>query len=99
MQITSVDTDTGEIQEKRLVHREEAEKLYRALAAAGQKTVFGHIRSWSLITRAVRARHGHWPAPTVNLCHACLHDLRVVPAAESRHRAVWRQNHLVRGLL
>jgi hypothetical protein len=35
-QIASVDTDTGEVQEKRLAHREEAEKFYRALA--GQKT-------------------------------------------------------------
>src|SRR5437899_7341652 len=36
-QIASVDTDTGEFQEKRLTHREEAEKFYRALACAGQK--------------------------------------------------------------
>src|SRR5881628_1460551 len=35
-QIASVDTDTGEFQEKRLTHREEAEKIYRALACAGQ---------------------------------------------------------------
>ena len=33
-QIASVDTDTGEFQEKRLGHREEAEKYYRGLAAA-----------------------------------------------------------------
>jgi transposase len=31
-QIASVDTDTGECQEKRLAHREEAEAFYRALA-------------------------------------------------------------------
>jgi hypothetical protein len=31
-QIAWVDTDTGEFQEKRLAHREEAEKFYRALA-------------------------------------------------------------------
>ena len=30
-QIASVDTDTGEFQEKRLAHPEEAEKFYRAL--------------------------------------------------------------------
>ena len=29
-QIASVDIDTGEFQEKRLAHREEAEKFYRA---------------------------------------------------------------------
>jgi len=40
-QIASVDTDSGEFQEKRLAHREEAEKFYRALAAAGQKVRVG----------------------------------------------------------
>jgi transposase len=38
-QIASVDTDTGEFQEKRLVHREDAETFYRALA--GQKVRVG----------------------------------------------------------
>jgi transposase len=38
-QIASVDTDTGEFQEKRLTHREEAENFYRALA--GQKVRVG----------------------------------------------------------
>ena len=38
-QIAAVDTDTGEFQEKRLGHREEAEKFYRALA--GQKVRVG----------------------------------------------------------
>src|ERR1700747_761478 len=36
-QIASVDSDTGEFQERRLAHPEEAEKFYRALAATGQK--------------------------------------------------------------
>ena len=40
-QIASVDTDTGEFQEQRLAHREEAEKFYRALAASGQKIRVG----------------------------------------------------------
>jgi transposase len=40
-QIASVDTDTGEFQEKRLAHREEAEKFYRDLAAASQKVRVG----------------------------------------------------------
>src|SRR2546430_1833836 len=40
-QIASVDTDTGEFQEKRLTHGEEAEKFYRALACAGQKVRVG----------------------------------------------------------
>src|SRR5438046_6179672 len=40
-QIASVDRDSGEFQEKRLTHREEAEKIYRALACAGQKVRVG----------------------------------------------------------
>jgi transposase len=40
-QMASVDTDTGEFQEKRLAHREDAEKFYRALAAVGQKVRVG----------------------------------------------------------
>ena len=35
-QIAWVDTESGEFQEKRLTHPEEAQKVYRALAAAGQ---------------------------------------------------------------
>jgi len=40
-QIASVDTDTGEFQEKRLVHPAEAERFYRALAGTGQKVRVG----------------------------------------------------------
>jgi len=40
-QVASVDTDTGEFQEKRLAHREEAENFYRDLAAVGQKVRVG----------------------------------------------------------
>ncbi len=40
-QIASMDTSTGEFQEKRLAHREEAEKFYRSLAAANQKVRVG----------------------------------------------------------
>jgi transposase len=40
-QIASVDTETGELQEKRLGHREEAERFYRALAAVGQQVRVG----------------------------------------------------------
>ena len=36
-----LDSDTGELQEKRLLHREEAEKFYRTLAAGGQKVRVG----------------------------------------------------------
>ena len=40
-QIASVETDTGEVQEKRLTHREEAEKFYRALAVQRMKVRVG----------------------------------------------------------
>src|SRR5437764_14180064 len=40
-QIAFVDTETGELQERRLQHREEAEKFYRDLAAQGMKVGVG----------------------------------------------------------
>ncbi len=40
-QIAFLDRETGEFQEKRLSHPEEAEKFYRALAAAGEKVRVG----------------------------------------------------------
>jgi transposase len=40
-QIAWVDTTGGEFQEQRLLHREEAEKFYRALPAVGQKVRVG----------------------------------------------------------
>jgi transposase len=40
-QIAYVDSDTGELQERRLGHREEAEKFYRDLAARGTKVRVG----------------------------------------------------------
>jgi len=40
-QIAWVDRDTGEFQEQRLQHGEEAEAFYRARAAAGQKVRAG----------------------------------------------------------
>src|ERR1700686_4223725 len=47
-QIASVDTETGEVQEKRLAHQEEAEAFYRVLA--GQKVRVGMEASG----------HGRW---------------------------------------
>jgi transposase len=40
-QIALLDQDTGEVQEKRLSHPGEAERFYRALAAAGEKVRVG----------------------------------------------------------
>ena len=36
-QIASVDTESGEFQEKRLAHREDAETFYRARGPAGMR--------------------------------------------------------------
>jgi transposase len=40
-QVAFVDTETGELQERQLKHREEAEKFYRDLAAQGMKVRVG----------------------------------------------------------
>ena len=40
-QIAWVDTDTGEFQEKRVVHREEAERFYCDLARRGAQVRVG----------------------------------------------------------
>ena len=40
-QIAWVDTETGEFQERRLEHREEAETFYRDLSAQGVKVRVG----------------------------------------------------------
>src|ERR1700721_2428304 len=40
-QIAFVDTETGELQERRLEHRQEAEKFYRDLGAPGVKVRVG----------------------------------------------------------
>jgi transposase len=40
-QIAHVDTETGELREQRLVHREGAEEFYSALAATGQRVCVG----------------------------------------------------------
>jgi transposase len=53
-QMASVDSDTGEFQEKRLAHREDAEKFYRALA--GQEVRVGMEASG----------HGHWNLPSTS---------------------------------
>jgi len=40
-EIASVDTDTGEYQEKRLAHPQEAEEFYRSLASLGKAVRVG----------------------------------------------------------
>ena len=58
-QIASVDTDTGEFQERRLTHPEESEKFYRALAATGQRIraameASGHARWFERLLAELR---------------------------------------------
>jgi len=75
-QIASVDTDTGEVQEKRLAHREEAEKFYRALA--GQKVRVGMEASG----------HGRW---FERLVAELQFELWIGDAADIRTRRVRKQ--------
>jgi transposase len=53
-QIAFVDTDTGEFQERRLQHREEAERFYRDLAARGMKVRIGIEASGQLHSSFLR---------------------------------------------
>jgi transposase len=77
-QVASVDTETGEFQEKRLAHREEAERFYRELAAAGQKVRVGMEASG----------HGRW---FERLLAELQIELWIGDAAEIRARRVRKQ--------
>ncbi len=77
-QIASVDTDTGEFQEKRLVHREEAENFYGALALRGQPVRVGMEASG----------HGRWFERLVAELHF---ELWIGDAAEVRTKRVRKQ--------
>jgi len=77
-QIAFVDTDTGEFQERRLQHREEAEKFYRGLAAAGQKVRVGMEASG----------HGRWFERLLSELHF---ELGIGDAAEIRTKRVRKQ--------
>jgi len=75
-QIASVDSDTGEFQEKRLSHREEAENFYRTLA--GQKVRVGMEASG----------HARW---FERLLSELQFELSIGDAAEIRTRRVRKQ--------
>jgi transposase len=75
-QIAGVDTETGECQEKRLTHPEEAEKFYRALA--GQKVRVGMEASG----------HARW---FERLVAELQFELRIGDAAEIRTKRVRKQ--------
>jgi transposase len=77
-QIASVDSETGEFQEKRLAHREEAEKFYRGLAAASQTVRVGMEASG----------HGRW---FERLVAELQFELWIGDAAEIRSRRVRKQ--------
>jgi transposase len=77
-QIASVDSETGEFQEKRLGHREEAEKFYRGLAAASQPVRVGMEASG----------HARW---FERLVAELQFELWIGDAAEIRTRRVRKQ--------
>ena len=77
-QIAAVDSETGEFQEKRLGHREEAEMFYRGLTAAGQKVRVGMEASG----------HGRW---FERLLAELQIELWIGDAAEIRTRRVRKQ--------
>ena len=77
-QIASVDTDTGEFQEKRLAHREEAESFYGALALRDQPVRVGMEASG----------HGRWFERLLAELHF---ELWIGDAAEVRTKRVRKQ--------
>src|SRR5258705_7690901 len=77
-QIAFVDTDTGELQELRLQHREEAEKFYRDLGAQEVKVRVGMEASG----------HARW---FERLLIELKFDLRIGDAAEIRTKRVRKQ--------
>jgi transposase len=77
-QIASMDTDTGEFQEKRLAHREEAENFYGALALRGQPVRVGMEASG----------HGHWFERLLAELHF---EVWIGDAAEVRSKRVRKQ--------
>jgi transposase len=77
-QTASVDTDTGEFQERRLAHREEAEQFYRTLVAAGQQVRVGMEASG----------HGGWFERLLGELQV---ELWVGDAAEIRTKRVRKQ--------
>src|SRR6202162_4320672 len=89
-QIASVDTDSGEFQEKRLAHREDAETFYRAVK--GQKVRVGMEASG----------HARW---FERLVAELQFELRIGDAAEIRTKRVRKQRtdrqdaHLILRLL
>jgi transposase len=77
-QIAFVDTNTGELQERRLEHREEAETFYRELAAQGMKVRVGMEASG----------HARW---FERLLSALQFELWIGDAAEIRTKRVRKQ--------
>ncbi|MGD1082409.1 MAG: IS110 family transposase [Candidatus Sulfotelmatobacter sp.] len=77
-QIAYVDTETGELQERRLQHREEAEKFYRELAVQGMKIRVGMEASG----------HARW---FERLLGELQFELWIGDAAEIRTRRVRKQ--------
>ena len=82
-QIALVDTETGELKELRLQHREEAEKFYRDLAAQGCKVRVGMEASG-------QARWFERQLAELNI------ELWIGDAAEIRTKRVRKQKRIAR---
>jgi transposase len=79
-----VDTETGELPERRLQHREEAERFYRDLAAQGMK-----VRVEMKVRVGMEASgHGRW---FERLLSELQFELRIGDAAEISTRRVRKQ--------
>src|SRR5579859_796532 len=92
-QIAFVDTETGELQERRLQHREEAERFYRDLAAQGARVRVGMEASG----------HAHWferLLAELN-CELWIGDAAKIRAKRVRKQKTDRQDaqHILRLLL
>jgi len=77
-QMASLDTESGEFEEKRLAHREEAENFYRALALRNQPVRVGMEASG----------HGRWFERLLAELHF---ELWIGDASEIRTRRVRKQ--------
>ena len=65
-----VDTETGELQERRLEHRAEAGKFYRDLAAQGMKVRVGMEGEWARAAGSVAGTLQHMSAQASFVAHA-----------------------------
>jgi hypothetical protein len=81
-QIAFVDSETGELQERRLEHPEAAEKFYRELAAQGKK-----VREVGLAEPSTRAKWRALRSARVSALKKCLTGTGIVREAMFQQRS------------